>query len=105
MTFPLPGASSIAGQSCGVTLEAWRVQAIAMSEVLEGAVAGVGVRGGAPRTRLRRTNVTLRARGGAGRFPLYRGGTGGVQAPHRHSAQMPEDEIRRSILWKLKSFI
>lgn len=82
MTLALPVGSSVAGQGCGVTLEARRVQTIAMSEVLEGAVARVGVRGRAPRTRLGRANVPLRARGGAGRFQLYRGGTGRVQAPH-----------------------
>lgn len=84
-----PVCSSAVGQPRCMTLEAWWIQSIAVTEALEGTVAGVCVRGRAFWTGLSRTDVTLRARRGAGGLTLYRGGTGGVEAPHRHPAQKP----------------
>lgn len=67
-----------------MTIEAWRVQPIAVvvKAFDQGPVAGVCVRGRAPGTGLGRADVALRAGAGAGGLTLYCGGTGGVQAPH-----------------------
>ena len=84
-----PVRYDIVGQPRCMTVEAWRVQSIAVIEAFDrGPVAGVGVRGRASRAWLCRADVALRAGAGAGGLTLYSGGTAGVQAPHWHPAEM-----------------
>ena len=95
-----PVRYDIVGQPCCVTVEAWRVQPIAVIEAFDrGPVAGVCVRGRASGAGLCRADVALRAGAGAGGLTLYSGGTAGVQAPHWHPAEMSAEKKSREGKW------
>lgn len=98
-----PVCPSIGGQCCCVSIEARRVQPVAVTFVDQGAEAGVGVWGGAPGAGLGRADVALGAGAGAGGLALYGGGTGGVQAPHWHPAQEPaREELNMNALYTIQ---